>query len=114
MRLQRKRYKKRLMMRQPVTTQDAAGQPTRGWTDVQEVACNYRDVGGGEKLRGGAVVEPTVSTIIEMRWRYEHAPQAEWQMALVNPYGDDLRVWNVRRVMELNDKELRLFCVEAE
>ncbi len=107
----RKRYRDRVTLQEPTDT-NSFGEITQTWVDAQPVVCKITDTGGGERLKGGTVVDATTTSIIEMRYRHDNMPGPKWRAVQYDSTGTAARTFNVDRVQRLNEKEIRLFCTE--
>jgi SPP1 family predicted phage head-tail adaptor len=95
----------RVVIEQPVDSQDASGKVTRTWAKVCEVWANVRPVTGSEAFRAQAV-SATYSSVVEIRYRSGITPK----MRVV--YGErTLNIESVENVEEAN-RQLNLKCTE--
>ena len=94
------RLRQLVTIQQPTFTQDAAGQQTASWGDVEaDVPAEVEAVAGGETRRG-LQVEATVTTVITMRWRADVGPT--WRIV------HDGRTLNIERAVDPDGRRIEL------
>ncbi|MGQ3051101.1 MAG: phage head closure protein [Roseateles sp.] len=61
-------YNRRVSLQQPVSTQDALGQPVPGWTEVAPLWASIRHLNGMESIKADANIS-TVRASVRLRYR---------------------------------------------
>jgi SPP1 family predicted phage head-tail adaptor len=99
------RLRHRVTLQQDTGTKNANHEIVPTWTDVASIYCAVKGVSGVEAIQG-MQLDATTTHLVEMRYRSDVQPR----MRLL--WGS--RVLNISSVVDLKDRQRRLFlqCVE--
>lgn len=101
MRLRAGTLSSKVSIQQPVTAQDALGQPIQAWVEVAKVWANIADISGREFIASGAM-QHTVQTKITIRYRAGIVPA----MRVVHQADS----YNIEAVLTQGSLSLLLMC----